>query len=175
MDPHLDRVWPRSRTLPWPPTSPDMPAAGTVPAMTETVLAFAAVVIGVLGLLVGGIALVRANRALFGAPGQLADDVSELERLRGELDSILVALSETLRHIAVVRYDVNGGPPGNTSWSMALLDDAGDGVVITSRNGRRGTETAAKNIRGGESDVPLGPEEREAVAYAMGVAHQDLA
>ncbi|HEY6737349.1 MAG TPA: DUF4446 family protein [Actinopolymorphaceae bacterium] len=143
--------------------------------MTDTLLAFSGIFVGLLGLLIGGIALVRANRALYGAPGQVTDDASELERLRGELDAILVALSETLRHIAVVRYDAADGSGENSSWSMALLDDAGDGVVITSLNGVAGDETTAKNIRGGESDVPLGAEEREAVAYAMGVAHQDLA
>ena len=125
-------------------------------------------------MLVAVFALSRANQALRSTPSQADDQAAEVERLRGEIDSILVALSETLRHIAVVRYDVSGADGEHNSWSMALLDDAGDGVVLTAMVGRDGTHTAAKNIRGGEADLRLAAEEREAVSYAMGVAHQDL-
>ena len=148
---------------------------GTVPFVTDTVLAYAGIAVGVLGLLVAVFALIRANRAMYGTPGQLIDDEeAELARLRSELDGVLVGLSETLRHIAVVRYDVadeldRKGVTG--SWSLALLDDAGDGVVLTSLPGRGDPKTYAKNIRGGECDIDLSEEERQAVDYARGIAH----
>jgi hypothetical protein len=148
---------------------------GTVPFVTDTVLAYAGIAVGVLGLLVAVFALIRANRAMYGAPGQLVDDEeAELARLRSELDGVLVGLSETLRHIAVVRYDVADelDVAGSThSWSLALLDDAGDGVVLTLLPGRGDQKTYAKNIRGGECDIDLTEEERQAVDYARGVAH----
>ena len=37
-----------------------------------------------------------------------------------------------LRHLAVVRYDAFGDMGGHLSWSLELLDDAGNGVVLTS-------------------------------------------
>lgn len=148
---------------------------GTVPFVTDTVLAYAGIAVGVLGLLVAVFALIRANRAMYGTPGQLIDDEeAELARLRSELDGVLVGLSESLRHIAVVRYDVADEldrKPGDESWSLALLDDAGDGVVLTSLPGRGDPKTYAKNIRGGECDIDLTEEERQAVDYARGVAH----
>lgn len=148
-----------------------------MPFVTDTVLAYAGIAIGALGLLVAVFALIRANRAMYGTPGQLIDDdEAELARLRSELDGVLVGLSESLRHIAVVRYDLpedaDVEEQKNGSWSLALLDDAGDGVVLSSLPGRGDPKTYAKNIRGGESDVELSDEESQAVDYARGVAHR---
>ena len=57
-----------------------------------------------------------------------SDEVSaEIHRLRRDV-------STTLRHMAVVRYDAFGDMGGHLSWSMALLDDGGDGVVLTTPN-----------------------------------------
>lgn len=136
-------------------------------------LAIAGVMFGVFGLAIAILALVRLNRAMYGQPGLVANDPEvELAKLRTEVDGLLVGLSESLRHMAVVRYDASDDASRGESWSLALLDDAGDGVVLTSLPGRGDSGTYAKNIRGGESDQPLSHEERKAVDYALGVAHE---
>jgi hypothetical protein len=56
------------------------------------------------------------------------------------------------------------------SFSVALLDDAGDGLVITSINGRSETRTYAKGVKGGQSEANLSPEEQQAIAFALGGA-----
>ncbi|THJ05763.1 DUF4446 family protein, partial [Nocardioides sp.] len=71
-----------------------------------------------------------------------------------------------LRHLAVVRYDAFEEMGGRLSWSLALLDDAGDGVVLTSIRGRNEARTYAKSVSGWASDQELSPEESEAVAHA---------
>ena len=53
------------------------------------------------------------------------------------------------------------------SFSAALLDDAGDGLVVTSINGRSEARTYAKGVSGGTSDHALSPEETEAVQKAV--------
>jgi hypothetical protein len=53
------------------------------------------------------------------------------------------------------------------SFSAALLDDAGDGLVITAIHGRTETRSYAKGVKGGNSDQQLSPEERQAIAFAM--------
>ncbi|MQA86224.1 MAG: DUF4446 family protein [Streptosporangiales bacterium] len=55
---------------------------------------------------------------------------------------------------------------GRLSFSLALLTAIGDGVILTSINGRTETRTYAKVIRGGEPTHPLSPEEERAVAEA---------
>ena len=73
-----------------------------------------------------------------------------------------------LRHLAVVRYDAFGDMGGHLSWSLALLDDRGDGVVVSSIHGRSEGRTYAKSIAAWTSDQQLSPEEDEAVTQARG-------
>ena len=86
--------------------------------------------------------------------------------LRDDLTAARADLSDALRHVAVVRYDAFGDMGGRMSFSAALLDDAGDGLVLTSINGRSETRTYAKGVKGGSSDHSLSPEEEQAIAYA---------
>jgi len=68
--------------------------------------------------------------------------------------------------MAVVRYDAFGDMGGHLSWSMALLDDGGDGVVLTSIHGRSDSRTYAKNISSWSANQQLSPEEDEAIGFA---------
>jgi Protein of unknown function (DUF4446) len=90
---------------------------------------------------------------------------AEVHRLRAELASLRLDLGDALRHLAVVRYDAFGDMGGHVSWSMALLDDNGNGVVLTSINGRSDARSYAKNVRDFECDAKLSPEEQEAIEY----------
>ena len=85
---------------------------------------------------------------------------------REDLAAARADLSDALRHVAVVRYDAFGDMGGRMSFSAALLDDAGDGLVLTSINGRSETRTYAKGLQAGASDHALSPEEEQAVGYA---------
>jgi hypothetical protein len=66
----------------------------------------------------------------------------------------------------VVRYDAFGDMGGHLSWSLALLDDAGNGVVLTSIHGRSDARTYAKNVSEWVCDQQLSPEEEEAIKFA---------
>jgi hypothetical protein len=55
---------------------------------------------------------------------------------------------------------------GHLSWSMALLDDHGDGVVVTSIHGRSDARTYAKPVATWSSDQQLSPEEEDAITHA---------
>ena len=76
-----------------------------------------------------------------------------------------------LQRFALIRYDAFEDMGGRLSFSAALLDDHGDGLVITSINGRSETRTYAKPVKGLSSDHNLSDEEREAIAAA--VSNQD--
>ena len=66
----------------------------------------------------------------------------------------------------MVRYDAFGDMGGHLSWSVAVLDDDGDGVVLTSIHGRSDARTYAKSISGWTCDQQLSPEELEAIDRA---------
>ena len=90
----------------------------------------------------------------------------DVEGLRGEVAALKVEVSDALRHLAVVRYDAFGDMGGHLSWTLALLDDSGNGVVLTSIHGRSDARTYAKNISGWKSEQQISPEEEEAIAVA---------
>jgi Protein of unknown function (DUF4446) len=90
----------------------------------------------------------------------------EIEAIRDEVEALRVDAAEALRHLAVVRYDAFGDMGGHLSWSMAIVDDEGNGTVLTAIHGRSDTRTYAKNIAAWSCDQQLSPEEKEAIGYA---------
>ena len=91
---------------------------------------------------------------------------ADLAGLRGEVQALRGEAADALRHLAVVRYDAFGDMGGRLSWSLALLDDGGNGVVLTSIHGRSEARTYAKNVTGWVCDQPTSPEEDEALGFA---------
>ncbi len=71
-----------------------------------------------------------------------------------------------IRDVALVRYDALKEMAGQLSFSIAMLNAAGDGIVLTSINGRSETRTYAKAISGGQGAQSLSPEEEQAVRSA---------
>lgn len=126
-------------------------------ALAAVLLAAVAVVVAVLAL--------RRTRALAPRPGApaLPEDVVGLRR---EVAALQASAEGALRHLAVVRYDAFGDVGGHLSWSVALLDDSGHGVVLSSIHGRSEARTYAKTITSWSSDALLSPEEQEAVSHA---------
>jgi hypothetical protein len=117
----------------------------------------------VLGPLVGvlGIALaVGARRHATRAVAECADLIQGSVGSRGTVDP------RALRDLAVVRYDALNEMTGQLSFSIALLNSGGDGVVLSSINGRSETRTYAKVVLGGAGTQPLSPEEEQAVRSA---------
>jgi hypothetical protein len=99
----------------------------------------------------------RDIERLEGAVRQLSESGKRLDELT----------EEALRHVGVVRFDAFEDMGGRLSFSAALLDGRGNGVVITSINGRQDTRCYAKQIRAGTSIHNLSDEERQAVREAM--------
>ena len=73
-----------------------------------------------------------------------------------------------LRNVALVRYDAFSDLSGRMSFSLALLDDGGDGVTISAIAGRSDTRVYAKAIVSGSGEHELSPEERQAISSALG-------
>ncbi|WP_405063361.1 DUF4446 family protein [Kribbella sp. NBC_01505] len=88
---------------------------------------------------------------------------SELRKLGKDIEVTRAEVRETLQHLAMVRYDAFGDTGGKLSWSLALLDDNGHGVILTSINSRADARTYAKEIRSFASESKLSPEEEEAL------------
>jgi hypothetical protein len=127
------------------------------------------VLLAVLALVVALAALVAAVLAQRAVPRR-AGDVDALPEdvvgLRQEVAALRAEAAGAVRHLGIVRYDAFGDVGGRLSWSLALLDDGGNGVVLTAIHGRSEARSYAKSITGWACDQPMSPEETDAVASA---------
>ena len=112
----------------------------------------------------------------------VARQVEATERLRGKLNlvgretaQLRQRVSSLVGTVGLTRYDAFPELGGQQSYSAAFLDEAGDGVVLSTINGRSETRSYAKPVRGGRSEHNLSEEERAAIAMAMGATNPNLA
>lgn len=130
--------------------------------------------VGVVALLIALAALglagyaVALQRSPHVVPEPVPDVPVDVQALREEVAGLRLDSANALRHLAVVRYDAFGDMGGQLSWSLALLDDHANGVLLTSIHGRSDSRTYAKSIEGGSCEQQLSPEEADAVAHAQG-------
>jgi hypothetical protein len=129
-----------------------------------TVVAVLALVVALAALATAVLALRRTSRPP--RPVEAGDLPEDVHGLRQEVAALRLDSADALRHLAVVRYDAFSDVGGQLSWSAALLDDHGNGVVLTSIHGRNDARTYAKSITAFDCDQPLSPEEADALAHA---------
>ena len=153
---------------------------------TADLLATIGAAAGVLGLLLALVAQVRLSRmrkayevlqgsgrrddfvtAVGRHVAEVGDLRGEVGRLREVLGDVRSDLADALRHVAVVRYDAFPDMGGQMSFSAAFVDENGDGLVITSINGRSETRTYAKAVRALSSVHNLSQEELQAIDAAV--------
>jgi hypothetical protein len=157
-----------------------------VTAAAALAVAIAGVAVGLVGL---GLAWwswrrvkrVRdAQRLLLG--GGRKDLVDFAVSLQGRIDDLHRAVDEvaaglsrvdrrvdgTVTNTSIVRYDAYENTGGHQSASLALLDSARSGLVVTAIQGRDYARIYMKELERGRASVALSPEETEAVERAMG-------
>ena len=157
-----------------------------VTATQALVVAVAGVAVGAIGVGLAWWATIRvrrvrdAQRALLG--GGRRDLVDFAVSLQGRIDDLHRAVDEvaaglarvdrrvdaTVMNTAIVRYDAYEDTGGHQSASLALLDSARTGVVVTAIQGRDYARIYMKELDRGRASVALSPEEQEAVERAMG-------
>ena len=148
------------------------------------------VVVAVVALIVAVVAIalvLRSERQRAGLAPGVARNV-ELERhliqlshrlaaLEGEVDArhagepppasmTLPRGTSAVSRIGLVRFDAFEDAGGAQSFALALVDDDGDGIVLTSLHSRATTRVYIKSIRRGVADAPLSGEEEQALREA---------
>ena len=105
------------------------------------------------------------------AVGALLGKIDRLEQAVRALNAAdnrqQVQIEGSVRRVGVMRYDAFEDVGGRLSFSCALLDERGTGVVLTSINGRQETRVYAKPVTVGQSTYNLSREEEEAIRQAM--------
>jgi Protein of unknown function (DUF4446) len=166
-----------------------VPVASTL-TDTQGIVALGAAAVGLAALLLGLALIVtvrrlrRAQRLVLGG-GEARDMVAHAagmqeafealreyvedagRRLDERLADAETALRGTLAHRALVRYDAYNELSGRQSVSIALLDDDRSGVVLSCIHHRDQARVYAKQVRDGQAELELSPEEAEAVRLAL--------
>jgi hypothetical protein len=106
--------------------------------------------------------------------GLLQSQTRQIQQLEAAVRSLSATdrrqgglIEGAVRHVGLVRYDAFEDVGGRLSFSCALLDAKGNGVVMTSINGRQDTRVYAKPIADGRSAYNLSIEEEEAIRQAL--------
>jgi hypothetical protein len=114
---------------------------------------------------------IRLDDTLRGVLQGQANQIKRLEEVVRTLNRVDkkqdVQIRGSIRNVALLRYDAFEDVGGRLSFSFALLDDEGTGVVLTSINGRQETRVYAKPITDGRSSYNLSEEEDEAIRQAL--------
>ena len=157
-----------------------------LPEATLSVLVLATAGVVVLLLVVVVVMAVRLGRlrsAYASAldPARREDLFQAVQRQAGDLDGLRTdlgivhdnteqlrtLLSDTVSRVGIVRYDAFADMGGALSFSAALLDEHGHGVVISAINGRSETRAYAKPVVSRDSEYNLSDEEHAAIDAAM--------
>ena len=157
-----------------------------VTATTALIVALAGVAVGLIGIGIAWWAWIKvrrvrdAQRSLLG--GGRKDLVDFAVSLQGRVDDLHRAVDEvaaglarvdrridgTVTNMSIVRYDAYEDTGGHQSASLALLDSARTGLIVTAIQGRDYARIYMKELERGRASVALSPEEQEAVERAMG-------
>jgi hypothetical protein len=92
---------------------------------------------------------------------------SDIEALSTRLAALEDRVPHAVTRFAVIEYDAFGNITGNQSRSIALLNDGGNGIVITLLTYRDETVFYTKEVAAGMGVQELSPEERGAVERAL--------
>jgi hypothetical protein len=116
----------------------------------------------------GPIQMSEALRGVLTGQAQRIERLEQAVRVLNATDKRQQVLVDgSVRHVALLRFDAFEDVGGRLSFSCALLDDHGSGVVLTSINGRQETRVYAKPVTEGASSYNLSTEEAEAIRQAM--------
>ncbi len=103
----------------------------------------------------------------------LVDCMSRLEHSERRIDGVEHAtgvlqaqIPACIQRVGLVRYDAFEDVGGQQSYSVAMLDASGDGIVLTSVFSRMDIRVYAKAVKGGRASHPLSNEEAQAIRDA---------
>jgi hypothetical protein len=109
------------------------------------------------------------EQLLIGMQNNLNQLTAQNRLQQSEIDQIKKQMRKMKSHVGVQRYNAFSNDGGSDlSFSIAVLDEEQDGVVLTGIHGREQTFIYAKPIDKGQSTYSLTPEERNIIDRIAG-------
>ena len=98
---------------------------------------------------------------------RIDDVLRTVDEIAGGLSRVDRRVDGAVSKTSIVRYDAYEGTGGQQSASVALLDGARSGIVVSAIQGRDYARIYMKELEHGRASIALSPEEEEAVERAM--------
>lgn len=98
---------------------------------------------------------------------QLLEHQSRIAEQEKSHQQLVKALSESKGKVALHRYNAFSEHGSDLSFSLAIINDSQDGIVLSGLHSREDTYVYAKPLEKGNSPYPLTPEEKKAVTLAL--------
>ena len=100
----------------------------------------------------------------------LQNDIAELKKSKDaavkEIEVINAKLRKSIRGLETIRFNPFPDQGSNQSFAIGMLNEDGDGVVISSLYARERMSVFAKPIKNSKSEYELSDEEKEAIQKA---------
>jgi ethanolamine utilization protein EutQ (cupin superfamily) len=97
---------------------------------------------------------------------ELRKSQEKIEVLSKKLDDLEKKSKLSIQKVGIVRFNPFNEVGSNQSFSLALLDENNNGIVITSLYTRQENRIYGKPIKAGESEYVLSNEERQSIKSA---------
>lgn len=99
---------------------------------------------------------------------EVGDFDKDLGSLKNRLSGVEKLQLKHIQRVELLRYNPYDETGGDQSFTLALLDDGGNGIVITSLHARSATRIFAKPVIGAKAvKHQFSEEERQAIEVAM--------
>jgi hypothetical protein len=102
----------------------------------------------------------------------VSQEIKALEKFKSEMEKYLVSVESRLRRsnqaVETIRFNAfrDSGVGGNQSFATAMINENGDGVVISSLYSRERVSVFSKQVSSFNSEIELSEEERKAISGA---------
>lgn len=90
----------------------------------------------------------------------------DLKDLENNLVNLTALNKNNIQKVGLVRFNPFDDAGGNMSFTLALLNNHNDGVIVSSLHNREGTRIYSKSIKAGNSESKLTEEEIQAIKEA---------
>ncbi|WP_261303394.1 DUF4446 family protein [Paenibacillus andongensis] len=97
----------------------------------------------------------------------LNEQKAESVATSAKVETIRQALMKTKSKLAIHRYNAFNEGGSDLSFTIAILDDYQDGVILTGIHSREQMYLYAKPIQNAQSTYTLSPEEKEAINQTL--------
>jgi uncharacterized protein YlxW (UPF0749 family) len=100
----------------------------------------------------------------------LENEINKLNKSRAnlekEISAINTKLKKSIRGLETIRFNPFPDQGSNQSFAVGMLNEEGDGLVISSLYSRERMSIFAKPVKDGKSEYELSAEEKEALEKA---------